>query len=181
MYHIKKDKRAYKSAALICEGLADALAAKPYNEISITDVCEANAIARTTFYRLFDTLDDVLMYQFDALFEESIRTYAEVGQAQQSFAKTIIDAAMKNRALISAIVSSGRSDLFSRSTKAKEDAILQQMNLQMNERDRLYCTEILTQLCFAVLGTWVNTGCRESAHELYEIMKREMKLLCEYI
>ncbi len=181
MYHIKKDKRMIKSAALICDGLAEILRAKPYAEISITDVCEPKGIARTTFYRLFDTLDDVLLYQFDSLFEESIVKYAEYDNLHKSFAKTILEIAVNNKTLISAIVASGKSDLFSASTTSNEERILQNVNLQITEKDSLYCTAMLTQLAYAVLSIWVNTGCHESSDELYEIMKHEMKLIYTYL
>ena len=88
MYHIKHDKRVYKSANLICDGLAEMLKVKSYDEISITDVCNINGIARTTFYRLFDTLDDVL-YQFDNLFEQSINKYKKDSDLGKSYAKMI--------------------------------------------------------------------------------------------
>lgn len=120
MYHIKNDKRAYKSAILISESLADMLKEKKYDEISITDVCVARGVARTTFYRLFDTLDDVLIYQFDTLFEESIKQFTSVTNMGKSFARFMVEIAMNNRALVTAIVESGRSDLFDFSTRAKE-------------------------------------------------------------
>lgn len=180
MYHIKQDKRVDQSAALICEGLALALQGKPYAEISITEVCRHSGIARTTFYRLFDTLDDVLLYQFDELFKTCLQAYAAQAE-ERSFAKTILDLATHNKALISAMIASGRSDLFSRSGRAQEDSILRSMDLEMSEKDRLYCTAILTQLAYAVLGTWVNTGCRESSAALYEIMRRDVTLLNAYL
>ena len=89
MYHIKHDKRVYKSANLICDGLAEMLKVKSYDEISITDVCNINGIARTTFYRLFGTLDDVLLYQFDNLFEQSINKYKKDSDLGKSYAKMI--------------------------------------------------------------------------------------------
>ena len=55
------------------------------------------------------------------------------------------------------------------------------VNLQITEKDSLYCTAMLTQLAYAVLSIWVNTGCHESSDELYEIMKHEMKLIYTYL
>lgn len=181
MYHIKKDKRMLKSAALICDGLAEALKTNPYTEVSITDVCEPKGVARTTFYRLFDTLDDVLLYQFDSLFEESIAEYAENQNPHKSLAKTLLEIAANNKPLISAIVASGRSDLFSASAASKEKWIHQTIHLQISEKDSVYCTAMLTQLAYAVLSIWVNTGCHESSDALYEIMKRNIKLIDSHL
>lgn len=181
MYHIKNDKRMIKSASLICESLADILSIKSYEEISITDICESKGIARTTFYRLFDTLDDVLLYQFDVLFENSLIKYNENNNPNSSFSKTIIEIAVNNKALVTAIVASGRGDLFSVCTKNKEKRILQNLNLQMTEKDCLYMTEILTQITFAVINIWVKNGYNESPEELYDIIKRQIKIIYKYI
>ena len=177
MYHIANDKRAHRSAALICQGLAETLRKKPYPEISITDVCAPGGIARTTFYRLFDTLDDVLLYQFDALFEESLQQYS----AGASYARIMLQTAMKDPALTAAIISSGRNDLFEFSTRAREQSLLSALQLDLSETERRYCTPILNQIAYAVLRTWVRNGCQESEEELYEIMKREIRTIAAYL
>lgn len=181
MYHIKNDKRSYKSAELICEGLAERLKTKSYWEISITDVCAATGIARTTFYRLFDTLDDVLLYQFDSLFETALKEYIVPKQTGQSYAKLMLITAMKNPPLITAIISSGRNDLFDFATRAKESTIIQNLQLDINDTDRLYCTPMLNSMVFAALSTWVKEGCKETPDQLFSILKRNMKIICDNI
>lgn len=126
MYHIPNDKRSYHSAALICEGFAEKLREMPYEKINITNVCAPKGIARTTFYRLFDTLDDVLLYQFDSMFEESIRQYEN---ANEPLPQIILRIAICNQALICAILHSGRNDLFDFSTRNKKGVIIQNLKL----------------------------------------------------
>lgn len=181
MYHIIEDKRVYKSATLICEGLSEILKMKPYAEISITDVCAPKGVARTTFYRLFDTLDDVLLYQFDTLFEDSFRQYTSSPSPEQSYTKILLQIAMSNKALLTAIIHSGRNDLFDFSTRAKENALLQSIHLNIDEQDRTYCRPLLNHIAYAILSTWVNQGCKESSDELYQIMKKEINIIHEYI
>ena len=109
MYHIKHDKRVYKSANLICDGLAEMLKVKSYDEISITDVCNINGIA----------------------------------------------------------------------TRKKESQLIQNIEVEMNKHDLMYCTPILNQIAFVALEIWVENGCKESAEELYSILKRELKIISE--
>lgn len=179
MYHIKHDKRVYKSANLICDGLAEMLKVKSYYEISITDVCNINGIARTTFYRLFDTLDDVLLYQFDNLFEQSINKYKKDSDLGKYYAKMILKLAISNKTLITAIVKSRRYDIFLFSTRKKESQFIQNIEVEMNKHDLMYCTTILNQIVFVALEIWVENGCKESAEELYSILKRELKIISE--
>ena len=182
MYHIKKDKRSEKSAAAFCESLAVLLNRKPYDKISISDICQECGIARTTFYRLFDTIDDILIYQFDGLLEESLASYTFQSQSSKrsSYAKIILKIALSNKSLIQAIVSSGRNDLFDFATREKEYTITQNMNLNINAKERIYCTPMLNAMIFAVIKTWIANGCKETTDELYQLIKKNLKLIDEY-
>ena len=62
MFHIKKDKRSQTSAILILEAMDVCLRRHPFEDVSITEVCNQATISRATFYRLFDTLEDVIAY-----------------------------------------------------------------------------------------------------------------------
>ncbi|MDD4000316.1 MAG: hypothetical protein PHX62_05430 [Bacilli bacterium] len=58
-----------------------------------------------------------------------------------------------------------------------ENAILSSIDLDMDEEDWKYCNSILGQIAFGVIKIWVNDGCKESAEELYRIMKREINII----
>lgn len=170
MYHIKTDKRSQRSAQIICEGLAEVLKKKDYHEITISDLCVQTGIARTTFYRLFDIIDDVLLYQFDFLFKESMQKYKD-SKEPISYAKIILSTAMNNQTITSILINSGRTDLFDFSTRLNEEQLLSNLHLDIDEKKRLYCTPMLNAMIFAVLKTWIHNGCKENADELYEILR----------
>ena len=69
MYHIKNDKRAQASSELICAGLLACMKEKPFARITITDVQHASTVSRSTFYRNFDCLEDVLALLCDRGFQ----------------------------------------------------------------------------------------------------------------
>src|SRR5574344_2018703 len=157
MYHIKNDKREISSASLICESLSMIMKKKEYKDINVSEVCAYFGVARTTFYRLFDILDDVLIYQFNKLFIDSLTNFNN--NIDSHFAKTMIEVAVSNKPLITAIVCSGRSDLLFDATKANEKAILSSTNIVMSEEDRKDCNSILGQIAFGVIKIWVTGGC----------------------
>ena len=66
MYHIKNDKRAQASTELICAELLACMKEKPFARITITDVQHASTVSRSTFYRNFDCLEDVLALLCDS-------------------------------------------------------------------------------------------------------------------
>lgn len=68
MYHIKNDQRAIRSSELIYEGLASRMREQDFTTITVTDLVEAAGVGRTTFYRNFDEIEDVLLMRRDQVF-----------------------------------------------------------------------------------------------------------------
>ena len=69
MYHIKSDKRSQASAVQIVRGLQECLKNTPLKAVTVSDIHRITGISRATFYRLFDTPEDVLVYQLDQMTE----------------------------------------------------------------------------------------------------------------
>lgn len=69
MYHIKNDQRSIRSSAMIYEGLATLMREKDFSAITVKDLVEAAQVGRTTFYRNFDEIEDVLRMRCDQVFE----------------------------------------------------------------------------------------------------------------
>ena len=73
MYHIANDLRAKKSAELICQGLEECLKEMPLNKIHIVNIYKKCFVSRATFYRLFDTIEDVFAYECDLIREDTMK------------------------------------------------------------------------------------------------------------
>jgi AcrR family transcriptional regulator len=73
MYHIKDDPRAIRSAEMLYDGLVTLMAEMPFHTIKVKDLVEASHVGRTTFYRHFDTIEDVLRLRSDQVFEDMIQ------------------------------------------------------------------------------------------------------------
>lgn len=73
MYHIKDDKRSLQSAECICEALNILLGQKKLSDISITEIQKTAGVGRTTFYRLFDNVSDVLTYQAEKIVGDGLK------------------------------------------------------------------------------------------------------------
>lgn len=65
MYHISQDKRSYESSGMIYDALVELMKEKEYSKIKINELCERAKLGRVTFYRHYDTIDDVLKKKFD--------------------------------------------------------------------------------------------------------------------
>ena len=62
MYHIANDPRARKSAELIAHSVLALSKNKSANQLSIAAIQRVSSVSRSTFYRLFDTPVDVLLW-----------------------------------------------------------------------------------------------------------------------
>ena len=71
MYKLCKTEQSAKRQREIENELLKLMSKKPYNEISITELCEKLDMPRKTFYRYFDSKDDTLY----ALIEHTMTEY----------------------------------------------------------------------------------------------------------
>lgn len=68
MYHIKNDKRSRTTSLLLYKALCQLLDNQSLENITITQLTEHAQVGRATFYRNFDTIDDILRYAVDQHF-----------------------------------------------------------------------------------------------------------------
>lgn len=167
MYHIKKDKRIERSAELIGEALIDCLGKRNFDELTVVDVQKAAGVGRTTFYRIFDNLTDVLAYLSDtifaAFFSES-QCFTSATSRDRSIG--FISCWMKNNRVLEAIVRSHRLDIL-------QDSHMKNLPdlFYFAGEEREFCIYQLTAIMTSSLQYWVSHGKKESAEELYEIIR----------
>ena len=67
MYHKQVNKTAVQSQHMIADALFSLMKRKRFQQITVTEVCDEAAIGRKTFYRNFDTMEDVVDFKLDLL------------------------------------------------------------------------------------------------------------------
>ena len=66
----KQDKRSRRTRAWLLETLLKLLENKKYSEITVTELTEKADIARQTFYRNYDSMDDILLSRLNEIVDE---------------------------------------------------------------------------------------------------------------
>lgn len=176
MYHIKSDKRSQASAAEIVWGLQECLESKPLKSITVSDLHKVTGISRATFYRLFDTPEDVLIYQLDQMTEGAYQLYEQEKElpAAQLLEKTIATG-LENHGFIRALVVNGRHDLLFRYTERnfhKLDTLKRIFPENMEQPERDYIIAHLSMAMVATQITWARNGHREQPKDLVRYLKR---------
>lgn len=96
MYHKQVNKTAVQSQHMIADALFSLMKRKPFQQITVTEICDEAAIGRKTFYRNFDMKEDVVEFRLDILcaqYKEEIMgmTLAEQLRHHMQFVKDHAD------------------------------------------------------------------------------------------
>lgn len=170
MYHIVNDKRAYNSAKLICDGVLTLLTDHSLNEISISSINRETGISRATFYRLFDRVEDVLIYICEMTFDE-IQQELEKGKyhSKQEIFVSFVDKWLQQEILIPALVNSGMAyvlrDIHANHIDFIKTLIPDVKNISPEQID--YVIYLFGSLLPSMAEVWIKYGKKDSAEDLF--------------
>lgn len=180
MYHIKNDKRAITSAELIYDGLCQCLNKKSYTQITISDIQKASTVSRATFYRHFDTIDDILYWRCNQAFEEMFSLYVHKENATiYDFAQHFINYWTNNSSILEVLMQINRIDILY-TCHTEHMHLFQKTSLnaaQILQKDSAYFMGIRTGILIGIFMTWLKNGKKESPDELFEIIKTQFEFI----
>ena len=170
MYHISKDARAKRSAEMICDGLEICLEEKPLNKIRICDVYEKSLVSRSTFYRLFDSIEDVLAYACD-----KIRTDIMEAVKKMTFANKrehvlyCMKCWVAHEPLMKALVDNNLFGIFFDSHMRNADILKKMYSIPTEEECKFECfASILASLTYAGLSIYFRRRDTETPEDVYQ-------------
>lgn len=169
MYHIKNDKRSIQSGLQIYEALARLMKEKSYRDIQITELVEGAGLGRSTFYRNFDNIDDVLRYKCRASFDElgkQMKSMIKRGaidihgkeNADGTFFKHLLRYWYLNSEIIELLIDAERLDIFSDTVESLLWAMIRELpeeNVQSLKKHPDYFIAAVSGMISNVLVTWV--------------------------
>lgn len=166
MYHIKSDKRARCSSDMICLAMLKTLEEKPFEEISVSDIQRRSTVSRSTFYRHFDSLEDVLALLCDQGFQEIFSSSGDRVPAPAA----MLHYWYSHGELLDALVKAGKTELFcdsfSRSLAGTQAAEL--LDTESPEFD--YFTSSIAYTMIGTLATWIRRGRQESEEQVMQAL-----------
>ena len=181
MYHIKSDRRSQSSAQEIVRGLQECLKTTPLKAITVSDIHRVTGISRATFYRLFDTPEDVLLYQLDQSTEETGDIY--LNQSEQSSSRLLektMELGLRNHDFLKALVENGRHDLLFAYTERNFRKLDQHKRIfpeDMTREERNYVIAHMSMSMVASLITWARNGQRETVKDIVRYQKRYLHVM----
>lgn len=182
MYHISNDKRSKQSAELIYNGLLECIKKKPFDLITITDLQKASGVARTTFYRSFDNLSDVLYWKCDACFYEVLGKFTpQMFKGEIELARHYFTYWMEHSDILELLIEINRHDIIYACHMKNADILQERFGkipgLKMKHGN--YFMAIRTGFTISILTAWLKGGRKESPDEIVDIIQEQLNILAK--
>ncbi len=181
MYHISNDKRSQQSAQWLYEALKALMTERPYTEIKITDVVKRAQIGRTTFYRCFETLDDVLRYKCDEAYSgcaDHLKLSLlndRLSNIAHAFFLPFFKYWYTHFEIVELLIRANRDDILKQSfLKMVDDLRDEYPHVPIEHYN--YFIEIRAAVSIAILSEWVKTHRQLSPEALFDIFKMHMAM-----
>ena len=182
MYHIKTDKRSIQSSQRMYSALEELMGEKPYTDITVTDIVDRAQLGRTTFYRHFDTIDDVLRMKCDEKYDGLAEYFLEYHRMESRgnktlFLKPFLRYWYIHSAIIELLIKAGRQDIikdsFQKMMASYRDFILEGRE---DVGDHFtYFSEIRAAVSISILTEWIKNKKNIPPDDLAEVIISQLK------
>jgi AcrR family transcriptional regulator len=182
MYHIKNDQRSIRSAELLYAGLVKLMYKMPFDTIKIQDLVLVSHVGRTTFYRNFDEIEDVLRLQSDRVFDDMIQAVIahiqEYGnESRVMLLKPILRYFDSHSEIIELLLQADRLDIamasFHRAAVPYKARALDYLGIDKAYIE--YNVMIRIGIIMNILAQWIESGKQEPADELADTLSAMIK------
>lgn len=182
MYHIRDDQRSIRSAEMLYDGLKTLVQRIPFDNIKIKDLVEESGVGRATFYRHFDTIEDVLRRKSDQVFEEMIQhiiAFVEENgnDLRLMLLKPVLRYFNSHSEIIELLLQADRLDIamasFRRAVEPYKEHALTYLDIDPAYID--YSITVRVAIVTNILVQWIETGKSEPPDELADLLSVMIK------
>jgi AcrR family transcriptional regulator len=177
MYHIKDDKRSIRSSEMLYDGLAKLIREKPFNSIKVKNLVEVANVGRTTFYRNFDDIEDILKMRCDQVFDGLIAYLTEYARKRGNESRTFLLKPLLryfylHSDIIELLMSANRLDILQSSFRRVIEPFKIQLSqlLDLEEEYTDYSFTIRIGVATNILIHWIETGKKQAPDELADTL-----------
>lgn len=177
MYHIKEDKRSLTTSKMLYDALIEQLNCKRIDEISITELVTFAGVGRSTFYRNFDNIVDILNWRCDLNFAKVIEDYYVVGSKSNiTMTEYIFDYWYNNSEVIEKLLAINRIDIIYDSFIKNSKTFAAKINVTSikNAIAEEYFLTIRIGIFISVMKVWIENGKKESPKQLSALLTKQI-------
>ena len=161
-------KRTSSASEMIYDALCTLLIEKQkeYSELSIQDIVDEAGVCRNSFYRSYDSKDDILIRKYDELFLQDSKT--EVSSYTQ-FLNDIFETVKENKRFFLAFYHSNTGKYFDLISK---HLIRSNTDLDIDQIDAEHYYHYASKawIGLGIITEWVKRGCDMPVSELSDLL-----------
>lgn len=177
---------AQQSKEWIKESLFQLMKNNQYNKITITEITDRANLNRRTFYRNFETKDDVVFYYFDILCEEYIESLKkEENLSLPNITKVFFTFCLNHMDFLQLVEKNNLLYLFLEKLNENLPNIYNLLKGQKkeysNEEELKYVLSYSVGGYWNTLKLWLKEGSQKKPIDLANIFEKAMKVNIEYI
>ena len=172
MFKVSGNPRVIESMDLISQSMLAMIRNRPYSDISITDICENAGVSRKTFYRNFETKEDIVNYILHRKMSEITDQLNLTASHRELFVK-FMNYWKKEGTLVRMLYQNNLWDMFTYCLSIYTDLL----KLQETALDRIPDLEMLSEYYYplyaSILATlvknWTKRKYADSIDQLYAV------------
>lgn len=171
----KGDRRVRYTKALLRDALVDLLKEKHISEISVTALCDAADVHRSTFYVHYTSPYDLLR-QIQREVLDNIRRYIQEQDEEEALPVTqqklvsILEYGKKNAQLIEMLLGDNSDGAFQALIMELVNQVTFYSDLTVDEATREYISIFGINGCISIIKKWLQNGMRESTERIAELI-----------
>ena len=168
MYFRHTNKTAVRSQHMIADALFSLMKRKPFQQITVTELCEEAAIGRKTFYRNFELKEDVVDFRLDQLCGEYKGEI--LGMTPEEQLRHHLEFTQRHADWFIALYRNG----FYETVRAKFAVLLPETmpNWTDDPVEQQYRSQYIVAGVEAIERVWVERGFRESIDQVVAFARR---------
>ncbi len=167
------NKQVKRSMNWITEALVELMDIKPYDLITISDITTEADVARPTFYRNFDSKEDILFYKRQEIYDKAMSRIAGKGIADPYKAtELLIEVFRESSSFFNTLIDNNLDYLITKDfNKEISRLIMEAFNIDVTEP---YKVKFLEGAFLAVILEWMKQGMKETAKEISRYIGKYM-------
>ncbi len=103
---------ALKSQQWLGDTLLELMEQKPYEEISIKDICQHADLSRQTFYNFFESKEELFRYVLRSTYEDKLNSQTVIPSSKEAIS-TFVNTTKENSRLVEVIVKNNMGNIVS--------------------------------------------------------------------
>ncbi|MBE6949780.1 MAG: TetR/AcrR family transcriptional regulator [Ruminococcaceae bacterium] len=167
MYTAQKNPAALRSQELICKAMCALMGELPFDEITVTRICQEAGVGRKTFYRNFQEKEDVVMLMIDHLREEYEAELEDISLEEAAGYHFRFLAERMDFMLL--LYRSGCVPLLTERFSVILPRVMPRWSA--DERENAYRTAAVVAGTEAVIRLWAERGFRETPEEMEQLYR----------